>query len=346
MRSDRHNPKEQVSKELEELQFKYSELDAKYKNSMERQKALENELNQEVQKFSVLFEEFPYPSYLSKLPEGRIVEVNQAFEDEFGFTRAEVIGKTSMELGIKLDFNSRDQVIEPLQANKSVHDQEMELYSKIGKKRVYLTNIKKISISGIEYLFNTIQNITSSKETESRLKESYDLLRIAGEKAKIGGWNIILKENRSNWSDEVAAIHEMPPGYAPLVEEGIHFYAPEWREKISRAYTKCIKEGIPYDEEMEIITATGKRLWVRTIGEAIRNEEGEIFKIQGALQDITDKKKIEEKLREAKTSLEEYFENDISADYLVSEKGEIFSCNRTFLDLFGFDKKSEVKEFD
>ncbi|MBN1117175.1 MAG: PAS domain S-box protein [Bacteroidales bacterium] len=325
MGSDSHTPEGQISKELN---------------------ALEKEINEEERMFSVLFEELPYPSYLSKLPEGRIVEVNQAFEDEFGFTRAEVIGKTSMELGIKLVFNSRDQVIEPLQSDNPVHDQEMELYSKTGKKRVYLTNIKKISISGIEYLFNTIQNITSSKETESRLKDSYDLLRIAGEKAKIGGWNVILKDNRSNWSDEVAAIHEMPPGYAPLVEEGIHFYAPEWREKITRAYTKCIKEGIPYDEEMEIITVTGKRLWVRTIGEAIRNEEGEIFKIQGALQDITDKKKIEEKLRDAKTSLEEYFENDISADYLVSEKGEIFSCNRTFLNLFGFDKKSEVKEFD
>jgi PAS domain S-box-containing protein len=49
---------------------------------------------------------------------------------------------------------------------------------------------------------------------------------------------------------------------------------------------------------MEIITSNGKRVWVRTIGEAVKDENGKIFKVQGAFQDISEKKIAEAKSRE------------------------------------------------
>ena len=143
-----------------------------------------------------------------------------------------------------------------------------------------------------------ITDITERKKVEEKLNESYALMRIAGEKAKLGGWNVVLNENRSYWSDVVAFIHEMPAGFSPLVEDGINFYAPEWRDKITKVFTDCAQNGIPYDEEMEIITSTGKRLWIRTIGEAVRDTNGNIFKIQGAFQDISEQKEAESKIRE------------------------------------------------
>jgi PAS domain S-box-containing protein len=142
------------------------------------------------------------------------------------------------------------------------------------------------------------RDITESKIAEEKIRENSSLVRIAAEKAKLGGWNVILGENRSYWSDEVAAIHEMPPGYAPLVEDGINFYAPEYRDRIIKVFTDCVQKGIPYDEEMQIITSTGKRVWIRTIGEAVRDENGKIYKVQGGFQDISEKKIAEEKSRE------------------------------------------------
>jgi PAS domain S-box-containing protein len=153
-------------------------------------------------------------------------------------------------------------------------------------------------------LHGTVQDITERKLYEEKLNESLALLRIAGIKAKLGGWNVNLKENRSYWSDEVAAIHEMPKGYAPLVQDGINFYAPEWREKITKVFTDCAQQGIPYDEEMEIITAGGKRVWIKTIGEAVRDDKGTIFKVQGAFQDISGRKKIENEIRQLNETLE------------------------------------------
>ncbi len=131
------------------------------------------------------------------------------------------------------------------------------------------------------------------------LHEGANLLRIAGRMARLGGWIANLHENRLIWSEEVASIHDMPPGYSPRLEEEINFYTPEWREKIETVYGACAREGAPYDEEMEIITARGRRIWVRIIGEAIRDDAGTIISLQGALQDITDRKLAEGALQDS-----------------------------------------------
>ncbi len=148
---------------------------------------------------------------------------------------------------------------------------------------------------------------SKAQERLNNLQESYVLLQIAGETAKFGGWSIDLNTKRVTWSDQVAKIHQMPIGYSPLVDEGINFYAPEWREKITAAFTACANKGVSYDEEMEIITAKGHRCWVRTVGQAVKDENGNIVKIQGAFQDIDKYKKNEiaviESERQMKTLL-------------------------------------------
>ena len=134
------------------------------------------------------------------------------------------------------------------------------------------------------------------QQAEETLRESATLLRIAGRTTRLGGWMVNVVTNQTIWSDEVAIIHDMPPGYSPSATEGTIFYAPEWKEKIKKVHAACVQEGIPYDEEMEIITAKGRRAWVRTIGEAIRDESGTIVRVQGSFQDITDRKETEEAL--------------------------------------------------
>ncbi len=141
-------------------------------------------------------------------------------------------------------------------------------------------------------------------ERTNELEANYALLHIAGQTARFGGWSVDLKTNVVRWSDAVAEIHEMPHGYKPKLDEGISFYAPEWKEKITRILNDCAQNGINYDEEMEIITAKGKRKWVRTIGEAIRNEKGDITIVHGSFQDISERKQSEVALQESNKKYE------------------------------------------
>ncbi len=164
-----------------------------------------------------------------------------------------------------------------------------------------------------------MDEIEERKQIEESLKESNNLLRIAGEKAKLGWWTANIDEQQVYWSDVVAAIHELYPGYSPKVDEGIDFYALEWREKILKVYNDCARSGIPFDEEMEIVTAIGNRKWVRIIGEAIKNENGKIYKIQGAFQDISERKQKELEIRQQLDELKRWHNVTLGRETRIME---------------------------
>ncbi|RYD20746.1 MAG: GAF domain-containing protein [Verrucomicrobiaceae bacterium] len=126
------------------------------------------------------------------------------------------------------------------------------------------------------------------------LHASEALMRIASEAGHIGGWTVDLPEMRITWSDQVCAIHEVPPGYVPPLDEALNYYTPEWRGKMAAVFERCAQDGIPFDEEMEIITAKGRRVWIRSIGECTRDSDGVITRVQGAFQDTSEKHKAME----------------------------------------------------
>ncbi|MBN1498678.1 MAG: PAS domain S-box protein [Spirochaetes bacterium] len=176
-------------------------------------------------------------------------------------------------------------------------------------------------------------DVTEQKIAEEKLKDNFSLLRIAGEKAKLGGWSIILEEDKVIWSDEVAAIHEMPAGYSPSLQDGFNFYPPEWHGKITELFTNCAKNGISYDEELEILTSSKKRVWVRAIGEAVRNNQGEIFKVQGAFQDITERRSAEEKIKIKSEELEAAnAELTAAMEEMEAANEEIIASNQELLE--------------
>jgi signal transduction histidine kinase/CheY-like chemotaxis protein len=164
------------------------------------------------------------------------------------------------------------------------------------------------------------------------------LLQMAGRAARFGGWSVVLAEGRVVWSDEVAAIHDKPAGYSPTVEEGISFYAPEWRERIAEVFGACAGEGRPFEEEMEIITARGRRVWVRAIGMPIRDESGTITKVQGAFQDVTARKLTEADLKAAHDKLEALWgiASLVDADVKTISNHVLAAIARMFQSQYGF----------
>jgi PAS domain S-box-containing protein len=139
-----------------------------------------------------------------------------------------------------------------------------------------------------------VMDITEQQAAREQLAQSATLLaQMAGKAARLGGWTIELPESTLTWSDENCAIHEVPPGYKPTLEEGIGYFPPEYRAEVVRHVEACAREGTPYDFELPKFTAKGRLIWVRSIGEAVRDAEGRIIRLQGAFQDITKRKQVE-----------------------------------------------------
>lgn len=194
-------------------------------------------------------------------------------------------------------------------------------------------------ISNLSYV-----NLKLSKTIEERnkavdeLRSKYSLLRMAGKVARFGGWNLNLDENRVIWSDEVCLIHEMPLGYTPTLSEGLNFYAPEYRKKIEDLVSDCRKNGIAYDAELEINTASGKRIWVRATGEPVRDENGRIHAIEGAFQNIHDRKIMEKALRESEGNARAIMESTDDVIVLLKRDGTVIDSNEGHARKLGYTR--------
>ncbi|WP_052813132.1 sensor histidine kinase [Desulfonatronum thioautotrophicum] len=142
-----------------------------------------------------------------------------------------------------------------------------------------------------------INDITRRRQAEEENLRTRSLLETAGRLARFGGWSVDLATNRVHFCGQGAQIHGASPGFSPTVEEAIRFYPPEWREKIAAVFYQCATKGEPFDEEMEIVTLQGEKIWIRTTGQAVSDAAGRIRKVEGAFQDITERKKFEESLQ-------------------------------------------------
>jgi len=234
--------------------------------------------------------------------EGKFIEVNQQACDTLGYSKEELLKMSVTDVEMDFDLKSAKKEWVKIEAGNKF---TLSGHQKRKDGTVFPVEVRFgcAEWNGQKLFLGLARDITERKKEEEILKESQALNKLAGEKAKLGGWNVNIGENRVYWSDEVAAIHERPSGYLPLVKEGINFFAPEWRNKIKKVFANCVGKGIPFDEEMQIITASGKRLWVNTIGEAVRDNHGKIVKVQGAFQDISERKRAEESLRQSEENL-------------------------------------------
>jgi len=200
----------------------------------------------------------------------------------------------------------------------------------------YPTIAATLALIVVVVLWQRYNNFRLQRQTDA-LRESTDLLRMTGAMAQLGGWTMDLLSKKTNISDEVAVIYGIPKGSEIPVQDGIRFYAPEWREKITAVFEACAREGTPYDEELELINAQGQRLWVRTTGEPVRDQAGKIIKVQGTLQDITKRRQIEGHLRESEERFRRAVVNSPIPMLLHAEDGEIIWGSDSWYAISGYE---------
>ncbi|NYJ27948.1 PAS domain S-box protein [Allomuricauda sp. ARW1Y1] len=130
-------------------------------------------------------------------------------------------------------------------------------------------------------------------EDVTHRRREEDLMMRSQEVARIGGWEVDFVRNTIYWSKITKEIHEVPQDYVPDLDKGISFYKEgHSRETISKLVQECREKGKSWDTELQIVTAKGKEVWVRAIGEP-ELLDGKCVRIVGTFQDIDRRKKTE-----------------------------------------------------
>ncbi len=112
---------------------------------------------------------------ISKLPEGRIIEVNYGFSKLSGYAPDEVIGRTGTELGLWVNLEDREEIVKKLMAEGEVSNLKIDFYRKDGKVMNTLFTSALIDISGENHMLANVHDITDLREMETKLQETEKL---------------------------------------------------------------------------------------------------------------------------------------------------------------------------
>ncbi len=150
-------------------------------------------------------------------------------------------------------------------------------------------------------------DITAQKLKDAERDRITEILDKTNEVARIGTWEVDLQTDEVRWSRVVKEIHEVPDDFKPELATGIAFYKPgQSQETIQNAVQAAIDRGIPYDVELELVTAKGNIRWVRAIGQA-EFQDGKCKRLYGVFHDIDNIKRSELLLNQANEELRAIF---------------------------------------
>lgn len=134
------------------------------------------------------------------------------------------------------------------------------------------------------------------EQLQLALLKSTERLQLTSEMAKVGGWELSLDDMLPIWSEQTFRIHEVDNEAEVDLSRAIEFYAPEAQSAIRAAVKSGIEHGTPWDLELPLITAKGRKIWVRAQGRAMK-QDGKVVRLAGTFQDITQQRQSQEQMR-------------------------------------------------
>jgi len=230
-------------------------------------------------------------------PDGRWLNVNNKLCLMLGYSSDEMNGMTFKDITYSEDLETDLTLLQRLVDNEIPNYQMEKRYIKKSGELIWIllsVSIVRDSFGEPLYFVSQIMDINERKKYEEELKHAKELLEQTNQLVRIGAWDADLISRQGIWSSTTKEMHEVDADFIPDIESGLDFVKEgESRTKITKALTELIENGTPYDVEMQIVTAKGNELWVRSVAKG-EFKDGKCIRIFGALYDIDARKKAEE----------------------------------------------------
>ena len=258
-------------------------------------------------KFSAISMVLPDPCGITRVSDGRYIEVNPAFCAMFGLARADIVGLTSLDLGIWATPLERERLLTALQRDGKA-DKLVLTARALGREVPGLMSARPIQIEGEACMVFVFHDMTDERRLYDDLLAAHALMNQAGHMAGLGAWESDAAGTLQHWSEACCDGHGFPPGTAPPANYINDCIAPAFRDALRSALRDCLQRGTPWTLDLEIVRAdNGLHRWMRAHGEAVRDGDRTLC-MRGVMQDIDSAHHAEQALRESQQRFRTIFE--------------------------------------
>lgn len=275
------------------------------RDTTERDRA-EAALRASERRFRAIFNhQFQYSVLLS--PDGRILELSESITEGTGVTPPEVIGTTFIDGPWWRDLPEMRakwrRLMETAAARPGPARGEMAYRTKDGALRHALNTVTALrdALGDIEYLLAEGIDITERKRMEEAMRQRDQDFARAQEVGQIGWWRLDTRKNVLTWSDETYRIFGIPAGTPQTYENFLSIVHPDDRDFVNSRWMASLT-GAPYDIEHRILVG-GAMKWVREKAYLEFGEDGALLGGFGVTQDVTERVRAGEALRESQRQL-------------------------------------------
>jgi PAS domain S-box-containing protein len=273
----------------------------------ERKRAEEALLESE-NRFRQFFENQPEYCYMIS-PDGLVLDVNRAALEVLAYRKEELVGKSLQAIYAPESLPKMREYFEEWKTAGKLSDVELVILSKCGEKRTVLLSADMVkNAEGIVIHSISVQrDITERKKAEEALKASEERFRRLAENARDAIYRMSLPDGIYEYMSPAAS--ELS-GYTPeefygspqLICKIVH---PDWYGYFEEQWSRLLRGEMSPTYEYPIIHKGGDIRWMNQRNILIRDEGGRIIAIEGIITDITERKRVEERIHKLNQELEQ-----------------------------------------
>ncbi|MDD3320407.1 MAG: PAS domain S-box protein [Paludibacter sp.] len=262
-------------------------------------KETEEALRLSEEKFRLVFQTSPDSININRLSDGLYVDINDGFTSMVGYTAAESVGNTSLELNIWKNSIDRDKLVEGLNKAGKVTNLEAKFIKKNGESIDGLMSAAIITLNNEPHLISITRDISEIKATKERLEKSEIQFRTAFENSAVG---MCLTSMDGKFLEVNSRLCQML-GYSDteLLHTSFHKVTYPDDVSLSNSYIEKIVDGKTNDAcfEKRYLCKDGKIIWGEVSTALLKDADGKSLYLITHIIDITERKLAEKEIQES-----------------------------------------------